>query len=493
MRSAGAAACRASAAIFLAINVVCGCSFAPPYHVPNSAATPPEYKETDAAWKTAHPGDQLPRGDWWAIFNDAQLHDLENQARDANQNLKAAFARLQQARADTRIARADLFPSVSATASATRARASSNSPTFVKGSPTEGNDFVLQGDVSYELDLWGRVRNAVAAARATQQGSAADLASLGLSIQAEVATDYFGLRSFDTQQHLLAKTIEDYAKSLTLTQDLFNGGAVPISDVAQAKTQLRSAQTQSADIHLMRAQLEHAIAVLVGQNPSEFKLPPNPLPENASPPAVDAGIPSVLLERRPDVAEAERRVAAANAQIGVARAAYFPQFTIAGTAGYDSVHSSGWISAPSLFWSIGPQVTLPIFEGGRLVAQTAHAKAAYEEQVATYRNTVLSAYQEVEDNLAALRDLETESETESEAVDASYVALQKSQDRYAEGIVTFLEVSTTETAALQAQLSSINIRTRRLNAAVQLIKALGGGWQRTDLAAETVFSPATNR
>jgi len=223
----------------------------------------------------------------------------------------------------------------------------------------------------------------------------------------------------------------------------------------------------------MRAQLEHAIAVLVGQNPSDFRLPPNPLPEDAAPPPIDPGIPSALLERRPDVAEAERRVAAANAQIGVARAAYFPQFTICGSAGSNSVHSSDWISAPSLFWSVGPQLSLPIFEGGRLVAQTARAKASYSEQVATYRNTVLSAYQDIEDNLAAQRDLEKESQTEAEAVDAANLALQKSEDRYSEGIVTFLEVSATETAALQAQLSAINIRTRRLTAAILLIKALG--------------------
>jgi outer membrane protein, multidrug efflux system len=464
-----------------------GCSFAPPYNEPKSATTPPQYKESDTVWKTAHPIDQLPKGNWWVIFDDPQLDSLESQARDANQNLKAAFARLQQARADTRVARADLFPSVSATASATRARVSPNSPAFVQGNPTEGTDFILEGDVSYEVDLWGRVRNAVASARATQQGSAADLAALGLSIQAEVATDYFGLRSYDTQQLLLAKTVADYARSLALTQDLFDGGAVPVSDVAQAKTQLRSAQTQAADIHLLRAQLEHAIAVLVGQNPSDFQLPPNPLPEDAAPPSLDPGIPSALLERRPDVAEAERRVAAANAQIGVARAAYFPQFTIAGSGGYNSVHASDWIGAPSLFWSVGPQITLPIFEGGRLVAQTARAKAAYSEQVATYRNTVLGAYQDVEDNLAALRDLQSESQTESEAVDAANLALQKSQDRYAEGIVTFLEVSATETAALQAQLSAINIRSRRLSAAVLLIKALGGGWQRTDLTSESAF------
>jgi NodT family efflux transporter outer membrane factor (OMF) lipoprotein len=273
------------------------------------------------------------------------------------------------------------------------------------------------------------------------------------------------------------KTVEDYTISLNLTQTLFDGGAAALSDVAQAKAQLHTAQTQDADIALLRAQLLHAIAVLVGDNPSYFQLPVNPLPQNAAPPDIDPGLPSALLERRPDVAEAERRVAAANAQIGVARAAYFPQFTLLGSGGYNSVHSSNWIDAPSTFWSFGPQVTLPIFEGGRLVAQTERAKALYAEQVATYRNAVLTAYQDVEDNLAALRQLQKESGSEAEAVEATRIALQQSQDRYTAGIVTYLEVSANETASLQAQQSAINIRTRRLTAAIQLIKALGGGWQ----------------
>ncbi|HEY0748260.1 MAG TPA: efflux transporter outer membrane subunit [Steroidobacteraceae bacterium] len=452
------------------------CSFAPPYKVPPSAPVPGVYKEA-VGWKMSEPNDAAPKGRWWSIFDDPWLNALEDKAQNANQNLKAAFARLQQARADTRIARADLFPSLDATASAKRGRVSQNAPTYVKGYPTEGNDFVLEADLSYEIDLWGRVRNEVASARATQQASAADLASIALSIEAEVATDYFGLRSYDTQRELLAKTVEDYAKSLKLTQTLFEGGAAALGDVAQAKSQLFSAQTQAADIDLLRAQLEHAIAVLVGENPSAFQMPVNPLPQTAAPPPVDPGIPSALLERRPDVAAAERRVSAANAQIGVARAAYFPQFTLTGAAGLNSLHSSTWIDAPSLYWSIGPQAVLPIFEGGRLVAQTARAKAVYSEQVATYRNTVLTAYQDVEDNLAALRQLERESETEAQAVEATATFLQQSQDRYFAGIVTFLEVSTAETAALQAQLSAINIRARRLNAAVVLVKALGGGWR----------------
>jgi NodT family efflux transporter outer membrane factor (OMF) lipoprotein len=457
--------------------LLCACSFAPPYHVPNSAAVPAQYRET-ADWKLAQPGDRLPKGDWWAIYGDTQLDELENRATNANQTLQGAFARLREARADTRIARADLFPSVSVKGTATRARASPNSPTYIAGSPSEGSDFDLEADLSYEIDLWGRVRNEVAAARANQQASAADLASIHLSIQADVAADYFGLRSYDSQQQLLDRTVADYAKALELEQTLFDGGAAALSDLEQAKTQLHTAQTQATDIHLLRAQLEHGLAVLVGENPSVFALAVNPLPQEASPPDLLPGLPSKLLERRPDVAEAERRVAAANAQIGVARAAYFPQFSLQGALGFNSVQASNWISAPSLFWSVGPQMALPIFEGGRLRAQTARAKALYDEQVAAYRNTVLTAYQDVEDNLAALRQLEIESGTQAQAVESSGIALQKSQDRYFAGLVTYLEVATTETTALQAQLSRINIQTRRLDASVMLVKALGGGWDR---------------
>ena len=451
------------------------CSFAPPYKVPESAPPPASYREL-AQWKPAEPRDRAPKGDWWIVFGDTQLNALEEQATQANQTLKAAFARLQQARADTRIARADLFPAITAQASGLRSRVSPNSPTYTPGNPTEGNDFNLEADFSYEVDLWGRVRNEIAAARANQQASAADFAALRLSVQAELAADYFGLRSYDMQQQLLDKTVADYRRSLDLTQLLFNGGAAALSDVEQARAQLHSAETQQADIHLQRAQMEHAIGVLVGENPSTFQLPINPLAPDATPPPIDPGMPSALLERRPDVAEAERRVAAANAQIGVARAAYFPQFTLGASGGFNSVKAASWISAPSLFWSVGPQLSVPLFEGGRLVAQTARAKAAYEEQVATYRNTVLTAYRDVEDNLAALRQLQIESNSQGQAVEASNVALAKSQDRYLAGLVTYLEVASTETTALQAQLSRINILTRRLQASVLLVKALGGGW-----------------
>jgi NodT family efflux transporter outer membrane factor (OMF) lipoprotein len=465
-----------ASAVASAAALAAGCSLAPRYHVPDSPPATSQYQELDG-WQLAKPMDAEPRGDWWKLYADPQLDELERKAADANQNIKAAFARLQQARADTRIARADLFPQLTASASAERARISPNSPTYVPGKPTTGNDFNLQGDVSYEIDLWGRVRNEVASAKASEQASAADLASLDLSIHAELAMDYFNLRSADSQRQMLDQTVHDYQQSLQLTTNLFNGGAAPLSDVAQAQTQLENALTQAADIGLQREQAAHAIAVLIGENPSAFHIAVNPLPIESSPPAIDPGLPSGLLERRPDVAEAERRVAAANAQIGVARAAYFPQFTIDGSVGLNSTHASNWISAPSRFWSIGPQLTVPLFEAGRLAGQTARAKAQYEEQVAGYRNTVLTAYQDVEDSLAALRQLEQESQTVTAAVKAANVALQQANYRYRAGAVTYLEVATAETTALQAQLSAASIQARWLNASVTLIKALGGGWQ----------------
>jgi NodT family efflux transporter outer membrane factor (OMF) lipoprotein len=459
----------------LLIGTLTACSFAPVYKIPDSVPATSEYKES-GDWKTAQPVDNQNRGAWWTIFQDPRLDALETQVGDANQNLKAAFARLQQARAATRIARADLFPTLSAGSSATRAKTSINAPTLFPGRIY--NNFDLEADFSYELDVWGRVRNAVTSAKASQQASAADLATLNLSIHAELATDYFALRSEDAQQVLLDQTVADYAQSLQLTQNLYNGGGAALADVAQAQAQLETARTQAADIRLQRAQSEHAIAVLLGENPSAFHVQPNPLPLALTPPPVDPGLPSSLLERRPDVAAAERRIAAANAQIGVARAAYFPVFSIAAAGGFQSLRSSNWLTAPSRFWSLGPATgVLTLFDAGRHRAQTAQAKAVYDEQVANYRNTVLTAYQEVEDNLAALRQLQQESTSEAAAVKATATALQQAQYRYKAGLVTYLEVATNENTALQAQLSNVSIQQRRMSASVLLVKALGGGWQ----------------
>jgi NodT family efflux transporter outer membrane factor (OMF) lipoprotein len=298
-----------------------------------------------------------------------------------------------------------------------------------------------------------------------------------LSIHAELAADYFALRAADAEQVLLDQTVADFSRSLQLTQNLYDGGGAALADVAQAQAQLESARTLAADIRLQRAQNEHAIAVLLGENATTFHAEPSPLPAQLAPPPIDPGLPSSLLERRPDIAAAERRVAAANAQIGVARAAYFPVFSLAAAAGYDSTSSANWLTAPSRLWSVGPSGVLTLFDAGRHRAQTAQAKAIYDEQVADYRSAVLAAYQEVEDSLSALRQLQQESLSEAAAVTATGKALQQAQYRYKAGLVTYLEVATTENTALQAQLTNVNIQLRRMNASVLLVKALGGGWQ----------------
>ena len=469
------------AALLTLIGALSACSFAPTYRIPDSSPPGPVYQEA-GEWRQAKPFDTEARGPWWMLFHDKTLDELEAKVDGANQNLKAGLARLQAALAATRIARADLFPTLNAASSASRQGTSQHSPTYLSGSEKTFNNFDLNGDLSYEIDLWGRVRNSVNAAKANQQASAADLATLDLELHAELAADYYTLRSEDAEQVLLQETVADYAKSLELTQGLYKGGAAAVADVDQAQAQLETAHTQATDIALQRAQTEHAIAVLTGENPSLFHLDSNPLAVDTTPPLVDSGLPSTLLERRPDVAAAERRVAAANAQIGVARAAYFPVFSLVGAAGVDSTNVSTWLTGPSRLWSVGPQGLLTLFDAGRRKAVTAQARAQYDEQVADYRNAVLMAYREVEDALAALHRLEEESGTESAAVTATAKALEQARYRYRAGLVTYLEVATTETTALQAQLSRVNILNRRMEAGVLLVKALGGGWRSQELA-----------
>jgi NodT family efflux transporter outer membrane factor (OMF) lipoprotein len=469
--------CALSAAATLA-----ACSLAPVYKTPVTAAPAVSYKEVDG-WKPAQPADTLPRGPWWNIFHDAQLDSLEAQVTTSNQNLKAAFARLEQARAQMRYARASYLPTVAAGAAASRTRTSMNAPQYSTVKPLTQNDFMLESDVSYEVDVFGRVRNSVAAARATAAASAADLAVVDLSMHSELALDYFTLRTEDTQQSLLDRTVIDYTRALELTQNLYNGGAVPLADVAQAQAQLETARTQAEDVRLRRAQTEHAIAVLVDQQASTFHLDPQPLSPDMTPPPVDAGLPSQLLERRPDVAGAERRVVSANASIGVARAAYFPVFSLTGVVGYESTHTASWIDAPSALWSLGSSALMTVFDGGRRHAQTDQARAAYDEQVANYRTTVTTAYSEVEDWLVALRQLERESKSEAAAVAATATELDQANYRYKAGAATYLEVVIAENASLAAQLSAADIQVRRMNACVLLVKALGGGWENPTPAA----------
>ncbi len=469
---------RACAAMtMLVAGAMSACSLAPRYTVPASAAPTKNYREI-GAWEPAMPGATVDRGPWWSRFGDSELDRLENRVGSANQDLKAAVARLDQARADTRIARAGLFPQVVANASAARARVSENSPRFPAGAQPIGNNFDLEADFSYELDVFGRVRSNLNAAGAALQASAADLATLDLLVHAQLAIDYFTLRSEDAQGALLARTVGDYAGALELTQHLYDAGAAAATDVAQARAQLETARTSAAEIRLERAQTEDAVATLAGENPTAFRLAPHPLTLDEAPPTVDPGLPSTLLERRPDIAAAERRVAAANAEIGVARAAYFPLFNLAAAAGVDSTAAGLWLSAPSRLWSLGAAGALSVFDGGLRRAETARARALHDELVADYRNTVINAYGEVEDSLAALAELEHESASEAAAVGATRTALRQAQYRYRAGAATYLEVALTQTAALQARAAAVTIESRRLIATVRLIEALGGDWRR---------------
>jgi NodT family efflux transporter outer membrane factor (OMF) lipoprotein len=463
-------------ATVILLGTLVGCSLAPIYKVPSSPPAAEAYAEA-GEWRKAEPLESPGPAVWWTMFQDPVLDALEAKVSDANQNIKAAFARLQEARASTRIARADLVPTLNLGSSAARQQVSQNSPSYVPGRNPTFNNFEAETDLSYEIDLWGRVRNSLNTAKANQQASAADLAALNLEQHAELASDYYTLRAEDAELVLLQSTVDDYSQSLALTENLYRGGAAAVADVYQARAQLESARTQSADVALQRAQTEHAIAVLIGENPSRFHLASNPLPHDSAPPLIEVGLPSTLLERRPDVAAAERRVAAANAQIGVARAAYFPVFSLAAVAGFDSTRTSSLLNAPSRLWSVGPAGLLTVFDAGRHRAQSAQAHAQYDEQVADYRKTVLIAYQEVEDGLAALRRLDQESLSEEAAVQASGQALEQARYRYKAGLVTYLEVATAETLALQAELSRVNISNRYMNASVLLVKALGGGWR----------------
>jgi NodT family efflux transporter outer membrane factor (OMF) lipoprotein len=428
-------------------------------------------------WKLAQPATAArEKGPWWQVYHDSELDGLELRVDSANQSLKAGFARLQEARAQTRIARSAYFPTISGTAAADHYRNSLYAPTHSAATPTVANDLPLNGDLSYEADVWGRIRSSVAAARLAEQANTDDFAALSLAIHAELATDYFVLRGADTEQAILGQTVADYARALVLTQNLHDGGLAALADVDQAKAQLESAKTRSAATHLLRSQTEHAIAVLLGESASSFRLEARSLTVEVVPPAVDPGVPSALLERRPDVAAAERLVAAANAQIGVAKAAYFPVFDLLAAAGFESTQASTWVTAPARMWSLGPAAAVTLFDGGRRKAQLADAKAEYDERVADFRSVVLTAYQEVEDSLSALHQLELEAVSEAVASQAAASALKQAQYQDQMGLVTYLQVIVSENAALSAQLAAADIQIRRMNASILLVRALGGGW-----------------
>jgi NodT family efflux transporter outer membrane factor (OMF) lipoprotein len=469
------------AAVLMAIAALqlTGCAVGPKYHPPAIQA-PPAYKEV-GDWKPAQPNDQNLGGTWWTIFQDPQLNALEEQVNVSNQNLKAAQAQFQQARAVLRYYRADYYPTVTAGPEATRTRVSANAPTNLTLRGATYNDFVLPFDVSYQADVWGRVRKNVESYREQAQASAADLATVNLSMHADLAVDYFQARSLDAEEQLLNTTVKQYQQALDLTESRFQGGVASEVEVEQAKTILKTTQAQAIDVGVARAQYEHAVAILVGKPPAEFSLPPLPL--TAPPPHIPIGLPSELLERRPDIAAAERLVASANAQIGVAKTAYYPLINLGATGGFESSAISTLINGPSGLWSIGLSAVGTVFDVGRRRALNDQARAAYDSQVANYRQSVLNGFQQVEDNLAAVRILENEAGVQDEAVTAAQRSLDLSVTRYKGGVTSYLEVITAQNAALADEVTAVNILGRRMASTVLLIQALGGGWDRSSLPA----------
>ncbi len=447
------------------LGVLLTACMAGPDYVRPPVEVPQAYKEA-GPWQPAQPRDEGSRGDWWSIFADPELATLLAQIDVANQIVLVADARYRAARALVRQAHAGLFPEVSGAASATRTRAPGNGPAVTTQA--------LSLDASWEVDLWGRIRRTVEADTAAAQAGAADLAAARLSARAELAGDYLQLRVLDAQKRLLEDTVAAYARALEITRNRYAAGVAGRVDVAQAQTQLESTRAQALDVGVQRAALEHAIAVLVGKPPADFRLPPVTL--QIPVPPVPAEVPSRLLERRPDIAGGERRVAAANAQIGVAKSAYFPSLTLAASGGYQSASLADLLSAPARVWSVGPALAETLFDAGARRAQTRQALANYDAGVADYRQTVLGAFQEVEDNLAALRILEEEARVQDAAVAAARQSVVLTTNQYKAGTVNYLDVVTVQATQLANERSALTIHGQRLAATVALVKALGGGW-----------------
>lgn len=452
---------------------LCGCAVGPRYSRP-AAQVPPAFKEVPSDWKVAQPQDQISRGKWWQVFHDAQLNELEERVDVSNQNLKAAFDQFLQARALVRYDRADYYPTVTAGASASRNRQSANRGLATAFSITNYSDITVPLSVTWEPDFFGKIRNTVRAARSNAQASAADLENLRLVMHADLAADYFQLRTLDSEEKILTDNVGAFQQALQLTDNRHKGGIASGVDVAQAQTQLESTRAQAIDVQVARAQFEHAIATLVGKPASTFSIAVASW--NAPPPPIPPGMPSDLLERRPDIAVAERRVSSADAELGIARAAYFPAVTLSGSGGFESSTISNLISGPSGFLSAGASALVIAFDVGRRRAINQQAEAAYDQAVAQYRQTLLTAFQEVEDNLAALRILSDEAKTQDAAVAAAERSLTLSTNRYKGGVVDYLEVLTAQSTALTNQRLAIGILRRRLTGSVSLIQALGGGW-----------------
>lgn len=454
-----------------------GCSVGPNYHRPSAPATP-EFKEA-AGWQPAQPTDQQPRGAWWETFGDPELTELEQKVSVSNQSLKVAISHYTQAREMVSYQRANYFPFLSAGASVSHVSESENRATFSSTIKNEYNDFSLPLDVAWEPDVWGRVRRTVRAARENAQADAADVVNVTLSLRAELALDYFQMRGLDEQESILDQTVVAYQKSLDLNQELYRAGLVSQLDVEQARTQLESTRAQAQDVGVARAQDEHAIAVLIGEPPAALTIPPRVTAY--TPPVIPAGLPSQLLERRPDVAIAERQMASANEQIGIARSAYYPDFSLSGIGGFESAHPGNWFTGPSSFWSVGVSAADTLIDWGQRRALNAQAQANYEGTVANYRQTVLTAYQEVEDNLAALHILEREAQTENDTIASARRQQDIAEKLYRSGLDPYLNVIQAQSIVLSSEIAAANILTRRMTASVLLIKALGGGWSTNQL------------
>lgn len=461
-----------------------GCNFAPKYVKP-SVPAPPAFKELGAAnvegdWKPAQPSDRASRGRWWESFHDPELNRLEEQLNISNQNIAAAAANVQAARALIREARSQYFPAVAANPSITNTHLSNG---FGQSFSATFSVYSLPLQASWEPDLWGRVRNTVQSNAYAAQAAAADLENARLSAQSDLAGDYYELRAQDALKQVLDSTVAAYTETLELTHNLYRAGLDSDEAVAQAESQLQAAQAQDTNVGVLRAQYEHAIAVLAGQPASAFAIPAQAL--YANPPVIPAGLPSQLLERRPDIAAAERLVAQANAQIGIAKAAYFPDVTLSGQAGLASVSIAKWLTWPSRVWSVGPSLAETIFDAGLRRATVQQYRANYDQTVANYRQTVLTAFQQVEDNLAALRILAQVIEQQNEAIDSAGRNLAEAEVRYKAGLDPYLNVIVAQTALLSGQQAVVSFRAQQMLAAVQLIKAVGGGWDASQIPSAT--------
>ncbi|MDR3629585.1 MAG: efflux transporter outer membrane subunit [Desulfocapsaceae bacterium] len=459
------------------LSLLNGCAVGPDYVRP-ATTSPVAYKET-AGWKVAAPADTLIKGAWWEIYNNPELNALQEQVTISNQNLAVAEAQFRQAKALVQGTRAAFFPVVGTAATPSRTDTLSTS----NGSTTRQTttNYLLTGSVSWEIDIWGKTRRAVEASEASAQASAADLGAMRLSMQSSLMQDYFQLRTLDGQKQLLDLTAAEYQKFLDITKNRYKAGVASQTDVLNAQTQLSNTMAQALDTTVQRSQLEHAIAVLIGKPASSFSLPVAPLVLN--PPAIPIGLPSDLLERRPDIAAAERNMAAANAQVGVAKAAYYPSISLNGTGGFDSSQFSNWLVWPSRYWSIGSTASETLFNGGLRGAQTDQAIAAFDASVAAYRQTVLTGFQEVEDNLAALRILSQEAKVQDQTVQAARQAAAITLNHYKAGTASSLDVVTTQTLALNSQIAALAINGRLMVAHGLLIKALGGGWDSSSALA----------